>query len=51
MRLLSYHEHCFYEKTDCVVCKKDFAVMNEYNQVILDTIRSNILLKSVMVME
>ena len=36
----SYHEHCFYEKTDCVVCKKDFAVMNEYNQLILDTIRS-----------
>ena len=35
-----FHEHKFHEKTDCAVCKKDFAILNEYNQLIVDTIRS-----------
>ena len=35
-----FHEHNFCEKTDCSVCKKDFAILNEYNQLIVDTIRS-----------
>ncbi|MBR4825611.1 MAG: glycoside hydrolase family 5 protein [Spirochaetaceae bacterium] len=36
----AFHEHNFHEKTDCAVCKKDFAILNEYNQLIVDTIRS-----------
>ena len=35
-----FHEHNFYETEDCAVCKKDFAILNEYNQLIVDTIRS-----------
>ncbi len=35
-----FHEHNFHEKTDCTVCKKDFAILNEYNQIIVDTIRA-----------
>ncbi|MBO4319009.1 MAG: cellulase family glycosylhydrolase, partial [Treponema sp.] len=34
------HEHNFWERTDCATCKKDFAILNEYNQLIVDTIRS-----------
>ena len=34
------HEHTFWERTDCSVCKEDFAIFNEYNQLIVDTIRS-----------
>ena len=36
----AFHEHNFAERTDCPVCKKDFALMNEHNQVMLDAIRS-----------
>ncbi|MBP5358571.1 MAG: glycoside hydrolase family 5 protein [Treponema sp.] len=36
-----FHEHTFQEKTDCAVCKKDFALLNEYNQMIVDTIRAS----------
>ena len=36
----AFHEHNFAERTDCPVCKKDFAIMNEHNQIILDAIRS-----------
>lgn len=35
-----FHEHAWGAKTDCSVCKKDFAVLNSYNQAFLDTIRS-----------
>ena len=35
-----FHEHNFGEKTDCAVCKKDYALMNEYNQLMVDAIRS-----------
>ena len=34
------HEHTFNEQTSCAVCKQDFAIFNEYNQLIVDTIRS-----------
>ena len=37
----AFHEHNFHEKTDCAVCKKDFAILNEYNQLIVDTIRAS----------
>ena len=36
-----FHEHTFQEKTDCAVCKKDFALLNEFNQMIVDTIRAS----------
>ena len=36
-----FHEHTFQEKTNCAVCKKDFALLNEYNQMIIDTIRAS----------
>ena len=36
-----FHEHTFAEKTDCAVCLKDFALMNEYNQMIVDIIRAS----------
>ena len=35
-----FHEHYFGEKTDCPVCKKDFAILNEYNLLMVDAIRS-----------
>ena len=35
-----FHEHNFGERTDCSVCKKDYVIMNEYNQLMVDTIRS-----------
>ena len=35
-----FHEHGWAPKSDCAVCKKDFAILNEYNQLIVDTIRS-----------
>ena len=34
------HEHSWMPKDDCAVCKKDYAILNEYNQLIVDTIRS-----------
>ena len=36
----NFHEHAWNPKSDCAVCKKDYAIMNEYNQLIVDTIRS-----------
>ena len=36
----TFHEHAWNPKSDCAVCKKDYAIMNEYNQIIVDTIRS-----------
>ena len=38
--LHNFHEHNWEPRTDCSVCRKDYAVMNEYNQLIVDTIRS-----------
>lgn len=35
-----FHEHAWDPISDCAVCKKDYAIMNEYNQIIVDTIRS-----------
>lgn len=35
-----FHEHAWLPKNDCAVCQKDFAILNEYNQLIVDTIRS-----------
>lgn len=36
-----FHEHNFGgEKTNCAVCKKNYALMNEYNQLMVDAIRS-----------
>lgn len=35
-----FHEHGWEPKSDCAVCKKDYAILNEYNQLIVDTIRS-----------
>ena len=36
-----FHEHNFgREKTNCAVCKKNYALMNEYNQLMVDAIRS-----------
>lgn len=37
----AFHEHGWLPKQDCPVCKKDFAIMNEYNQLIIDTIRAS----------
>ena len=34
------HEHCWSPDDNCPTCKKDFAIINEYNQLIVDTIRS-----------
>ena len=34
------HEHAWFPKENCATCKKDFAILNEYNQLIVDTIRS-----------
>jgi aryl-phospho-beta-D-glucosidase BglC (GH1 family) len=34
------HEHGWNPKDDCAICKKDYAILNEYNQLVLDTIRS-----------
>lgn len=36
-----YHFHAGHERDDCLDCKSDFAVLNSYNQLILDTIRSS----------
>ena len=36
----NFHEHDWHPKSDCAVCKKDYAILNEYNQLIVDTIRS-----------
>lgn len=36
----AFHEHGWEPKSDCAVCKKDYAILNEYNQLIVDTIRS-----------
>ncbi len=36
----TFHEHAWDPISDCAVCKKDYAIMNEYNQIIVDTIRS-----------
>ena len=36
----NFHEHSWAPKSDCTVCKKDYAIMNEYNQLIVDTIRA-----------
>ena len=36
----AFHEHAWDPKSDCAVCKKDYAILNEYNQLIVDTIRS-----------
>lgn len=35
-----FHEHGWSAKTDCPVCKKDYAILNEYNQLMVDAIRS-----------
>ena len=37
----AFHEHGWSPKQDCSVCKKDFAILNEYNQLIVDTIRAS----------
>ena len=34
------HEHGWNPKDDCAVCKKDYEILNEYNQLVVDTIRS-----------
>ncbi|MBP5450950.1 MAG: cellulase family glycosylhydrolase [Treponema sp.] len=34
-------EHNNSPRLDCPVCKKDFAIMNEYNQLMVDTIRAS----------
>ena len=36
----NFHEHGWDPKSDCAVCKKDYAILNGYNQLIVDTIRS-----------
>ena len=36
----SFHEHVGSPKENCDVCKKDFAILNEYNQLIVDTVRA-----------
>lgn len=36
-----YHIDAGFEKDDCADCKSDFAILNAYNQLILDTIRSS----------
>ena len=34
------HEHAWFPETNCPVCIEDFAILNEHNQLIVDTIRS-----------
>ena len=36
----NFHEHDL-PRENCNVCKKDYAIMNEYNQLIVDTIRAS----------
>ena len=36
----AFHEHAWDPKDNCTVCKKDYAVLNEYNQLIVDTVRA-----------
>ena len=36
----SENAHSWYPKDDCDKCKKAYAILNEYNQLIVDTIRS-----------
>lgn len=36
----SFHEHAWSARGDCPVCKKDFSILNEFNQLMVDTIRS-----------
>ena len=36
-----FHEHGSSPRMDCAVCKKDFEILNEYNQLIVDTIRAS----------
>ena len=35
-----FHEHAWNPDDNCSTCKKNFAILNEYNQLIVDTIRS-----------
>ena len=35
-----FHDHAWLPKSDCADCQKDFAILNEYNQLIVDTVRS-----------
>ena len=35
-----FHEHAWFPQSGCAVCKKDYAILKEYNQLIVDTIRS-----------
>ena len=35
----NFHDHG--TQKDCKVCKKDYAILNEYNQLIVDTIRAS----------
>lgn len=35
-----FHEHAWNPDDNCATCKKNFAILNEYNQLIVDTIRS-----------
>ena len=37
----AFHEHAWFPQTTCSVCKKDCAILNEYNQLIVDTIRAS----------
>ena len=37
----AFHEHDWFPQTNCAVCKKDYAILNEYNQLIVDTIRAS----------
>ncbi len=34
------HEHGWWPEDNCAECKKDYAILNEYNQLIVDTIRA-----------
>lgn len=35
-----FHEHAWHPQDDCTVCKKNYSILKEYNQAIVDTIRS-----------
>ena len=35
-----FHEHAWVPDENCSTCKKNFEIINEYNQLIVDTIRS-----------
>ncbi len=35
-----FHEHDWHPQDDCAVCKKNYSILKEYNQAIVDTIRS-----------